>query len=92
MSFDFTPILQLKLILAVTREELEELKKIPDHSTGNWIFLSSLQLLKYAFIGWVGYKVVKRCCPKACQALPIRINPFSRLNEGYIPLKDVKIY
>ena len=82
----------VKTFLAVTREELEELKRIPDHSTGNWIFLSSLQLLKYAFIGWVGYKVVKKCCPKTCQTLPLKMNPFARFNDGYIPLKGVKIY
>jgi len=76
----------------VTREELEELKKIPDHSMGNWIFLSSLQLLKYAFIGWVGYRVVKKCCPKTCQSITLKMNPFSRFNEGNIPLKGVKIY
>ena len=50
-------------ILAITRDEFEALKVIPELSTANKVALSGLNLLKYGLVAWLLYKLVKKCKP-----------------------------
>ena len=48
-------------ILAITRNDFQRLKQIPEHSPANVLFMKTLTILKYTAIVWLGYKLFK-CC------------------------------